>query len=286
MATNICECYMQNVQGMFPALSKSDFMNQFELYLGSRNPETLPAKWRAILNLVFAIGARFLTSRRRPGEAMNAITSYTILARVHLGFNGETLLEHPDIQGIQVLALISFYYLAIGQVSRYSIPMTDLSVFLTVMQSLDHGWLCLSPRCRSWYAPPDRGAVYPDCAKGEAVRVWWSLHRLDHVLCEITGRPPAINHLFASVPVPTPLEQDNVSPALDRMSLDGRERKEGRHPKNGMNIKDSEMDDVSMTICFRHHVLLGLIAQKAIVKLYSAATVTESWEAARDSIVP
>ncbi|KAK7513248.1 fungal-specific transcription factor domain-containing protein [Phyllosticta citriasiana] len=269
MATNICECYMKNVQGMFPALSKSDFMNQFEIYLGSRNPENLPAKWRAILNLVFAIGARFSHLAEAPwrGDERDHLIYFT-RAR-HLGFNGETLLEHPDIQGIQVLALISFYYLAIGQASR--------------------AWVMVGSACRHAVALGmhlrTEVPSIPTVQKEKRVCVWWSLHRLDHVLCEITGRPPAINHLFASVPVPTPLERDNVSPALDRMSLDGRERKEGRHPKDGMHIKDSEMDDVQMTICFRHHVLLGLIAQKAIVKLYSAATVTESWEAARDSIV-
>ncbi|KAK8176231.1 fungal-specific transcription factor domain-containing protein [Phyllosticta citribraziliensis] len=258
MATNICECYMENVQGMFPALSKPDFMGQFRMYLVSRNPESLPAKWRAILNLVFAVGARFSHLSEAPwrSDERDHLIYYT-RAR-HLGFNGETLLEHPDLQGIQVLALISFYYLAIGQVSR--------------------AWIMIGSACRhavalGMHLRTETPSI-PHAQKEKRVRVWWSLHRLDHVLCEITGRPPAINHLFASVPVPAPLDEDNVSPALDRMNLDGRVKRD----------VVTENKDASMTICFRHHVLLGLIAQRVIVTLYSAETVTASWEAARNSI--
>ncbi|KAK8151790.1 fungal-specific transcription factor domain-containing protein [Phyllosticta citrichinensis] len=258
MATNICECYMEYVQGMFPALSKAEFVGQFEMFLVSRNPESLPAKCRAILNLIFAVGARFSHLSEAPwrGDERDHLIYYT-RAR-HLGFNGETLLEDPDLQGIQVLALISFYYLAIGQVSR--------------------AWIMIGSACRHAVALGmhlrTEVPSIPYAQKEKRVRVWWSLHRLDHVLCEITGRPPAINHLFASVPIPAPLDEDNVSPALDRMNLDGR-----------MKRDVTESKDVSMTICFRHHVLLGLIAQRVIVTLYSAENVTASWEAARNSIV-
>ncbi|KAK8204656.1 fungal-specific transcription factor domain-containing protein, partial [Phyllosticta capitalensis] len=258
MATNMCESYMEHVQCMFPALSKSDFMGQFQMYLGSHNPESLPAKWRAILNLVFAIGARFSHLAEAPwrGDDRDHLIYYT-RAR-HLGFNGETLLEHPDIQGIQVLALISFYYLAIGQVSR--------------------AWVMIGSACRHAVALGlhlrSETPSLPPAQKEKRVRVWWSLYRLDHVLCEITGRPPTINHLFASVPVPDPVEEDNVSPALHRMNLDDQDG----NLTNGLQ-------DVSMTTCFRHHILLAIIAQKVFVKLYSAATVTESWETARNAII-
>jgi hypothetical protein len=53
---------MSTVQDLFPVLSKQTFTDQVRHYYTSGTkgtPYHVPEKWPAILNLVFAIGARF-----------------------------------------------------------------------------------------------------------------------------------------------------------------------------------------------------------------------------------
>lgn len=60
-AEQLFNCYRNTVHGSFPLISMS-FENQFGRYIESvkRNrPHQIPDKWRATMNLVFAIGAKY-----------------------------------------------------------------------------------------------------------------------------------------------------------------------------------------------------------------------------------
>ncbi|KAH6622261.1 hypothetical protein C7974DRAFT_425961 [Boeremia exigua] len=62
VAQRLLDWYMSTVQDMFPVLAKQIFTDQFRHYFTSATqgtPDCVPKKWLAILNLVFAIGARF-----------------------------------------------------------------------------------------------------------------------------------------------------------------------------------------------------------------------------------
>lgn len=59
-AERLLQCYMKTVHNSFPILAKKTFVAQFYNYyasVGRGRPTTIPKKWQATLNLVFAIGA-------------------------------------------------------------------------------------------------------------------------------------------------------------------------------------------------------------------------------------
>lgn len=119
LAIELLDCYMKTVGDAWPILAKSEFLAQFQQYLRSKNPKGLPVTWRALLNMVFAIGAKFsrLTGAGWRGDDSDHIVYYT--RALTLSFPRDAMVAHPDIQRIQVLGLISFYYLTISQVNRY-----------------------------------------------------------------------------------------------------------------------------------------------------------------------
>ncbi|KAI9733398.1 MAG: hypothetical protein M1834_003482 [Cirrosporium novae-zelandiae] len=76
------------------------------------------AKWCAILNLIFAIGAQHHSLKRSEGiENIRYHRIYFKKARL-LALTNETIMEHPDFQQIQIVALASFYLLSANQVNR------------------------------------------------------------------------------------------------------------------------------------------------------------------------
>jgi hypothetical protein len=113
--------YMEKVHDSFPILPRKLFENQCRNYFDSLRHGSAPRlniKWQAILNLVFAIGAKYL----RPFTA-----SWWVDERDHmiyraraqaLALNRSALEQHPDLPQIQVMGLLAFYYLSIGQVNR------------------------------------------------------------------------------------------------------------------------------------------------------------------------
>ena len=77
-----------------------------------------PEKWLAILNLIFAIGARYshLINAEWKGDDRDHIIYFT-RARL-LAISSETIFQHPDLQMIQVLSLMSLYLLCNSQINR------------------------------------------------------------------------------------------------------------------------------------------------------------------------
>ena len=113
--------YMNKVHDSFPILPRKLFENQCRNYFDSLRHGSAPRlniKWQAILNLVFAIGAkhsRLVTASWRADERDHVI--YRARAQA-LALNRPALEQHPDLPRIQVMGLLAFYYLSIGQVSR------------------------------------------------------------------------------------------------------------------------------------------------------------------------
>lgn len=155
MAEHLVRCYMDTVQDVWPILTKSDFLNQFQHYSRSKNPLGLPVTWRAILNMVLAIGAKFSHLIGAPwrGDERDHLIYYT--RAMHLAVPSDAFVAHPDLQRIQVVGLISFYYLTISQISRYVSqyllpPFMRAPSILTIPgQGMDYDWARLSPGYRS-----------------------------------------------------------------------------------------------------------------------------------------
>ncbi|KAH7007885.1 fungal-specific transcription factor domain-containing protein [Macrophomina phaseolina] len=271
-AKRLLNCYLSTVQDTLPILAKSDILNQFRHFSRLQNPESIPATWRSILNMVFAIGAMFshLTNAFWQGDERDHFVYYT--RALHLGLPGDVITAHPDLQRIQVLGLISFYYLAISQVSR--------------------SWVMIGLACRHAIALGlhlrNIDESMSAFAKEKRVKVWWSLYYIEHLLCEITGRPTTLDPRFCSVPPPMPIEEMQLAQSPGGKQLgELRGNKGGSEPPLSRSKQSSMDSDAPPNAAnfFRCQVQLAVISQKLLVNLYSAHTVTMSWEQAQDQII-
>jgi hypothetical protein len=124
-AEHLLNCYMSKVHDSFPILPRKTFEDQFRKYfkaLANGNAPRLSPKWQAILNLVFAIGAKYshLSKAKWQADERDHLM-YQARARA-FGLNETTMTNHSDVPQIQSLGLLAFYWLSVGQVSRYVQP--------------------------------------------------------------------------------------------------------------------------------------------------------------------
>lgn len=117
-ADHLFDDYLKTVHPFFPIINRPLFTAQYRNFFGSA---ARPGdKWLAILNIIFAIGAKhaqLIESPWKGGEKDHLV--YLTRARV-LSMNGDVLFSHPDLQQIQVEGLIAFYLLASDQINRYA----------------------------------------------------------------------------------------------------------------------------------------------------------------------
>lgn len=122
VAERLLECYMLKAHDSFPILPRKTFEDQFRKYFAALqhgNAPRLSPKWQTILNLVFAIGAKYshlLKASWRADDRDHLM--YQARARA-FGFNESTVTTSPDVPQIQSLGLLAFYWLSIGQISRH-----------------------------------------------------------------------------------------------------------------------------------------------------------------------
>lgn len=115
-ADRLFEHYLDTVHPSFPIIGKTTFLDQYRTYL-STNLQA-GANWLAILNLIFAIGAKYSRLIRADwGGKEGDDVIYFTRARL-LGFNTDSILDHAGLQSVQVAGLIAFYLSAIDQISR------------------------------------------------------------------------------------------------------------------------------------------------------------------------
>lgn len=117
-ATHLFTAYMTRVHPTFPVVGKANMSVQFQKFVSGqiRNP---PPQWLAILNLIFAIAAKYshLIQAEWKGDERDHII-YFSRARI-LAMNGDSIFNLPDLQQIQVMGLMAFYFLCISQINRY-----------------------------------------------------------------------------------------------------------------------------------------------------------------------
>ena len=107
--------YMDTVHPNFPIISRTDFSEQYHEF--ARGEDVRP-NWLAILNLIFAIGAKHshLVQAEWRGDVNDHLVYFT-RARL-LGFDGNNILGHADLQRVQITGLMTFYLMAINQINR------------------------------------------------------------------------------------------------------------------------------------------------------------------------
>lgn len=131
IADKLVDDYFQAVHPSFPIIGKEIFPSQYRSYYVYSNAQ--PGKrWIAMLNLVFAIAARHSLLFDRHPEVGGYGEHGDYFARAwRLGISDAALLDHPNLQQVQVEGLTAFYLLFKGQVNRcayHDIPSLPFSL--------------------------------------------------------------------------------------------------------------------------------------------------------------
>jgi hypothetical protein len=109
VAEQLFECYLSTVHSTFP-LMPANFEDQFRRYIGSlkqNRPYNVPEKWRAIMNLLFAIGAKYshLIGAKWRGDERDHLIYMT--RAVHLLGLRDTIMfiSAPNLDVVQAVSL-------------------------------------------------------------------------------------------------------------------------------------------------------------------------------------
>lgn len=113
IASQLVTSYFQIIHASFPVVGKVYFLKQFHTFYSSSGTE--PGKaWMAVLNLIFAIASRHDSLRRQePGADMSYFSRAWQLC-----MKETPILGHPNLQQVQVEALVSLYMLSLGHINR------------------------------------------------------------------------------------------------------------------------------------------------------------------------
>ena len=118
VADALFKSYMETVHPTFPIVGKRTFLDQYRKSFAKPDVAKSNQNWLAVLNLIFAIGARYshlIQADWRGNENDHLI--YFTRARL-LGFKADAVLGHAELQKIQITGLMAFYLLATNQITR------------------------------------------------------------------------------------------------------------------------------------------------------------------------
>ncbi|KAF7595316.1 hypothetical protein BBP40_006565 [Aspergillus hancockii] len=273
-ATKLLNAYLSSVHPSFPIIGISTFASQFQAFF--HNPSLKPGnKWLAILNLIFAIGAKYIhlsNAERKKDREDHSL--YFLRARI-LSLEGQ-LLHHSDLQQLQVEGLASFYMLAAGQINRSwklcgSAVRTALSLGLHLRNI---------------------GTSTSDTSKEIRYRVWWSLYTLEHRLSVMTGRPSCIIDGAYTTPLPVPFDENdfrkesvmrlisrstpgtpNQLESVSNSSLNP----DARDASAGMTSTEINIAAPCKSLYFLQLIKLTSISKMMTSKLYSPEEASKPW---------
>ncbi|KAJ5158443.1 uncharacterized protein N7500_008094 [Penicillium coprophilum] len=283
MADHMFEAYLTTVHPFFPIINKPLFSAQYRTFFDST---ARPGdKWLAILNMIFAIGAKHghLTDAPWHGDEKDHLV-YLTRARI-LSMNGDVLFSHPDLQQVQVEALIAFYLLSSDQINR-AWRISALAVRSAI--TLGINMKSTSP-------------ATPDLSKEARYRVWWCLYTFEHMLGIMTGRASCIQDGVCTAPFPVPFEEEQLheigaievltdttirDERINNVMASARIRQMPLHPINGKDAaQHSGARDprwiknlpVNYGLCYLYYCDLAVVAQEIINKVYSVDCVMVPW---------
>lgn len=115
LADRLVAAFIESTDSSLPIIRESLFTGQYErLYSGAKPGN----RWLAILNMVFAIGARHCELSHP--NIHNDANHTTFFNRARYLMPGDAMLfENADLQEVQLELLMAFYFLATFQINRY-----------------------------------------------------------------------------------------------------------------------------------------------------------------------
>ncbi|KAK5297990.1 hypothetical protein LTR99_007679 [Exophiala xenobiotica] len=292
-ANHLFNAYVERIHPSFPIIGKINLRTQFRKFIGG-TVQKPPEKWLAILNMIFAIAARYshLVKADWRGDERDHLIYFT-RARL-LTMNSETLFQHPDLQHIQLLGLMSFYLLCVSQVNR--------------------AWLLIGVAIRAATSlgmnMRNDSSNLKNSLKEIRYRVWWALYCLEHRLCNMTGRVNCILDEHCTTPLPIPLDEE-LFDSEDGQKLLSKERQQGDRapasnaqtpsasnstPSTDRSRSQTKVDSRSPSmptnqgdmewakdfppngsLYFLHLVQMTRMSQNIFHRLYNPTSVTGTW---------
>lgn len=120
VADQLVDRYFQIVHPTFPIISKATFWGQYRSFYST--PFLRPGKrWMAILNLIFALATRYSQLVQEATKDLEVDHLVYFSRAWKLSMSNVALLDHPNLQQVQVEGLTSFYLLSVGQINRCAI---------------------------------------------------------------------------------------------------------------------------------------------------------------------
>lgn len=117
VADQLVDRYFQIVHPTFPIIGKATFWAQYRSFYST--PFLRPGKrWMAILNLIFALATRYSQLVQVSTEDLPSDHVVYFSRAWKLSMSDVALLDHPNLQQVQVEGLTSFYLLSVGQINR------------------------------------------------------------------------------------------------------------------------------------------------------------------------
>lgn len=116
VAELLLRAYFKSAHPSFPIIGMSTFISQYQLFFSQ--PTVKPGnKWLAILNLIFAIATVY--AHLISADWKSDLEDHSVyFSRARALSLHDTLLDHPDLQQLQIEGLTSFYLLSTGQINR------------------------------------------------------------------------------------------------------------------------------------------------------------------------
>ncbi|KAJ5999278.1 hypothetical protein N7451_007088 [Penicillium sp. IBT 35674x] len=254
--------YFDVIHPTFPAIGKLAFTGQYRKFYSS--PNVRPgSRWRAVLNLIFAIAAR------------------------HLLLTSGMAMEHPDLQQVQIEGLMSFYMLSVGHINR-SWRMIGVAIRSAITMGINLR---------------NNTETVPPLSKETRYRLWWALIILEMILCEMTGRPTCTGVNFCTTPLPVPYPEEDfgderimklitdqtirstaaisVLPASSTTSLDSIITASAQpEANNGIKVEVEGAAEVlipNSSLCLLYTVELSLLMRDAVTTLYAPTAAQKAW---------
>ncbi|CRG86433.1 putative transcriptional regulatory protein C105,03c [Talaromyces islandicus] len=283
-AERLFEDYLTTVHQNFPIINRPLFSSQFRYFLD--NPTHPGDKWRAILNMIFAIAAKHSHLVQAPWKGDDAQEHLLYFTRArHLSMTSDVLFSHPDLQQVQVEGLIAFYLLSTDQINR-AWRISSLAIRSAITLGINM---------------KSSSQTTTNASKESRYRVWWSLYSFEHLLGVMTGRATCILDGICTTPLPIPFEEErfndsDVNELLSNSSL--REKKvqniaashlirlmplnppEGKAPdKFEKSSRFTWLQSIPLNsgLFFYLYMDISVITQEIINKVYTADAVRVPW---------
>ncbi|KAL2824801.1 fungal-specific transcription factor domain-containing protein [Aspergillus cavernicola] len=268
LADQYFNAYMESVHPSFTVIRMDTFTSQYEQFF-NKTPSFVPRKWLAVLNMIFALGCRYCKLTGKVGAGQSDTDDLEFLNRTRkLCLSGNVLFEHDDLQQIQVVLLVAFYLVALGQVnsaSKFSSMALHSAISLGInLRFKDDKTHFASKEARN--------------------RLWWSIFLLEHLLTSITGRISGCGEGLSAALLPVPFEEGEYqNQEFGEIFRDPSLQASRLQPT--LYQTDEEVQSVAAwlaeckpgpTLLFHCIVDLQIIAQTVINNVYSIQGLRES----------